>query len=93
MCQWLSYAKGKDWENTFTLRFYLQQYAHVQREKEKESPYTYRSRRDYLNLSDYVQCYMRGIWDKDLFYKAVFTFLDMGSILEPITVVEQTQRS
>lgn len=89
MCQWLSYAKGKDWENTFTLRFYLQQYAHVQREKEKESPYTYRSRRDYLNLSDYVQCYMRGIWDKDLFYKAVFTFLDMGSILEPITVVEQ----
>lgn len=89
MCQWLSYALEEDWERTFTIRFYLQQYSHVKREKEEESPYIYRSRRNYLNLSDYVQCYVRGIWDKDLFYKAVFTFLDIGSILEPITVVEQ----
>lgn len=92
MCQWLSYV-GKehkeDWESAFTLRFRLQQYYAKQASREKQPRYSYHSRGNYLNLSDYVQCYVRGIWDKDLFYKAVFAFAGLGSLLEPVSVVEQ----
>ncbi len=92
--QWLSngssHAAKEDWESSFTLRFRLQQYYRAQKQREKQLQYAYNSsRNDYLNLSDYVQCYIRGIWDKDLFYKAVFSFLELGSLLEPITAVEQ----
>ena len=49
-----------------------------------------REENSYLrSLSDLVQCYVRGIWDKDLFYKAVFEFLGIGSLLSPISLVEQ----
>lgn len=93
MCQWLSLVekdRKKDWESAFTLRFRLQQYYAKQESREKQSRYVYNnSRVNYLNLSDYVQCYIRGIWDKNLFYKAVFAFIGMGSLLEPISVVEQ----
>lgn len=90
MYQWISGADKDDWENSFTLRFRLQQYYEEQKEREIHSRYYYHhSRENYLYLSDYVQCYVRGIWDKDLFYKAVLTFLDMGSLLTPISAVEQ----
>ena len=90
MCQWLSCAKKEEWGSSFTLRFRLQQYYRNQKAREKQSRYSYNSDQDnYLKLRDFVQCHVRGIWDKDLFYKAVFTFLDIGSLLEPITVVEQ----
>lgn len=90
MLQWLSLAFGNDWENSFTLRFRLQQYYQKQAKREKNSRYSYgNTQKNYLYLSDYVQCYVRGVWDKDLFYKAVFTFLGIGSILEPVSAVEQ----
>lgn len=93
LCQWLSYARKEnkeDWESAFTLRFRLQQYYAKQASREKQPRYAYNSGRgNYLVLSDYVQCYIRGIWDKNLFYKAVFAFSGMGSLLEPISVVEQ----
>lgn len=90
MCQWLSYAGKDEWESSFTLRFRLQQYYRRQEPREKQSRYVYSgNRKNYLNLSDYVQCYVRGIWDKDLFYKAVFTFSDLGILLEAISAVEQ----
>ena len=34
-------------------------------------------------LADYVQCYVRGIWDKDLFYKAVFAYCGIAALLRP----------
>lgn len=84
----LSRAGEKDWASAFTLRFHLQQYYLEQRKREKLRPY--QSGYDtYLSLSDYVQCYIRGFWDKDLFYKAVFDFSGLGSLLEPISIVEQ----
>lgn len=94
MCAWLSYAARDsyedNWKNAFTLRFRLQQYYQKQAKREKKPSYSYGNlQKNYLNLSDYVQCYVRGIWDKDLFYKAVFTFLGTGSILEPVSTVEQ----
>ena len=91
MRQWLSGAQKEDWESSFTLRFRLQQYyqKHKSREKQSQYNYAYRNGENYLSLSDYVQCYVRGIWDKDLFYKAVFTFLNIGSLLEPVSTVEQ----
>ncbi len=92
MCQWLSAVGKEDWESSFTLRFQLQQYYLEQKSREKQSQFRYvydRSSENYLHLSDYVQCYVQGIWDKDLFYKAVFSFLNIGKILEPVSAVEQ----
>ena len=43
----------------------------------------------YLGLADYTECYVHGVWDKDLFYKAVFAFSNLGSLLEPVSTVEQ----
>lgn len=85
---WLSRVDEKDWANAFTLRFRLQQYYSEQRKREQLAPH--QSLYDmYLYLADYVQCYVRGIWDKDLFYKAVFDFLSPGALLEPVSIVEQ----
>ncbi|MCI9374101.1 MAG: DUF4132 domain-containing protein [Lachnospiraceae bacterium] len=93
MCQWLSFVEKdnqEDWESAFTLRFRLQQHYAKQETREKQQRYVYSNNNgNYLNLSDYVQCYIRGIWDKDLFYKAVFAFTGIGSLLEPVSVVEQ----
>lgn len=90
MCAWLANAGGEDWGSAFTLRFRLQQYYRGQQNREKKSQYDYSNRpKDYLLLSDYVQCYVRGVWDKDLFYKAVFTFLNPEILLDPISTVEQ----
>lgn len=89
MCAWLSKAGEEEWGSAFTLRFRLQQYYRKQKDREKKPYYAYSdSRDDYLKLSDYVQCYVRGVWDKDLFYKAVFAFLNISSILEPVSTVE-----
>ncbi len=89
-CQWLSGAGKDDWEKAFALRFRLQQYYQEQRTREVLAQYGYhRSWQDYLVLSDYVQCCVRGVWDKDLFYKAVFTYCDIGNLLESISTVEQ----
>ena len=90
MCQYLDTAEGDDWVNAFALRFRLQQYYYEQHAREVKALYGYHSSpQNYLALSDYVQCYVRGIWDKDLFYKAVFTYCDIGILLEPVSTVEQ----
>ena len=91
MIQWLGGpGKKEDWASAFTLRFRLQKYYLEQADREQKRKYTYgNSKECYLGLGDYVKCYMKGIWDKDLFYKAVFTFLDLGSVLEPVSTVEQ----
>ncbi|WP_347559908.1 DUF5724 domain-containing protein [Clostridium sp. AM58-1XD] len=85
---WLSCAGDKDWGSAFTLRFRLQEKYTKLRNREKYK-YSYNSRTSYMGLSDFVQCYTRGIWDKDLFYKAVFTFMNLGSVLGPVSSVEQ----
>lgn len=85
---WLNLAEDGDWENSFGIRFRLsEQYEKV---KDKEQfRYAYERGSVYLGLSDLVQCYIRGIWDKDLFYKGVFEFFDLGRLLKPVTTVEQ----
>lgn len=85
---WLSLVDEKDWGNAFTLRFKLQEFYGKIKDREKFRRYD-RGRTGYLGLSDYVQCYVKGIWDKDLFYKSVFSFLDMKSLLGPVSTVEQ----
>ena len=90
MIRWLSDAEEKDWGSAFSLRFRLGQYYLRQADREKDRQYSYSSsNRCYLGLSDYVACYIRGFWDKDLFYKAVFTFLELGILLEAVSTVEQ----
>ncbi|MDE7429943.1 MAG: DUF4132 domain-containing protein, partial [Lachnospiraceae bacterium] len=90
MYKWIANADKGDWENSFALRFRLQLYYEGQKEREIQSQGYYQNRMEnYLRLSDFVQCYVRGIWDKDLFYKAVLTFLNMGTLLAPISIVEQ----
>ncbi len=85
---WLSKVDEADWANAFTLRFRLQQYYLEQKEREQLAPHQFRYD-TYLSLSDYVQCYVRGFWDKDLFYKAVFDYSSPGVLLEPVSIVEQ----
>ncbi|MCI8490680.1 MAG: DUF4132 domain-containing protein [Lachnospiraceae bacterium] len=88
MRSWLRFVSEEDWGSAFTLCFLLQQYYLQQRDREQLRPYqsTYTM---YLSLLDYVQCYVRGFWDKDLFYKAIFTFSSLSVLLEPVSIVEQ----
>ena len=75
---WLSAAEDKDWDTAFAIRFRLSETYEKIKDKEKFK-YSYSSRESYLQMSDFVQCFVRGIWDKDLFYKGVFTFLNLGN--------------
>ncbi len=95
MWQWMSDTREEDWERSFALRFVLQRhYDGPATEKERLqctdlNEYN-RFRWGYhLPLADYVRCYVRGIWDKDLFYKAVFSYCGIASLLRPISIVEQ----
>lgn len=85
---WLSFAAEEEWGTAFTLKFRLQEHFELLRPKEKSRRYG-SNHISYLNLSDFVQCYVRKIWDKDLFYKAVFSFLNLGAVLGPASTVEQ----
>ncbi len=90
MIRWLALAGDVDWGSAFTLRFCLQDYYRKQADREVKQQYSYGGSKDvYLELSDYVECYVRGVWDKGLFYKAVFLFSDLGCLLEPVSTVEQ----
>jgi len=89
MFQWLTDAEKEDWESSFALRFRLAQHYLDPKKQEQVPYYRYNGRWYYFNISDFVQCCVRGIWDKDLFYKAVFTFFGIKGILEPISIVEQ----
>ena len=88
LISWLGMAGEEDWGTAFALRFQLK--ARYDKRSGDRALAGYQSRKNsFLELSDLVQCYVRGIWDKDLFYKAVFEFLGIGSLLSPISLVEQ----
>lgn len=84
--QWLLEAEGEEWKRAFTLSFKLMQhYEKLKTEpRSKEELYT---RPEAFRL--FVQSYVRGIWDKDLFYKAVFQFYDITDLFGAISSVEQ----
>ena len=91
MREWLFGARGEEWENSFALRFRQQMPLGPKGNfdpSRHEKPH-YDNWRPYTVLSDYVQCYVRGIWDKDLFYKAVFSFCGIGNLLGSVSIVEQ----
>lgn len=78
LISWLGMAGEEDWGTAFALRFQLK--ARYDKRSGDRALAGYQSRKNsFLELSDLVQCYVRGIWDKDLFYKAVFEFLGIGS--------------
>ena len=84
----LNLAEGEEWKTAFVFRFRLQEHFGRLKDKEKLRRYS-SSHSGYLRLYDFVRCYTEKIWDKDLFYKAVFTFLNLGSILGAVSTVEQ----
>lgn len=88
MWHWLSVVDDENWGNAFTLRFRLQQFYETVKNKEVQRNY-YVEGNGYLSLSDYVGCCIRGVWDKELLYKAVFTYMDLKSLLKPVSTVEQ----
>lgn len=88
LCDWLPGLEDEDWGSAFALKFQLQQHYWEQKGRER-SRYAYDSARAYLEASDYVKCCLAGVWDKDLFYKAIVTFHDLGRLLEPVSSVEQ----
>ncbi len=93
MREWSSGAAGQEWENSFAQRF-RQQLSLGPKGNFDPSRHTkpnYNNWVSYTRLSDYVQCYVRGIWDKDLFYKAVFSFCGLGNLLGPVSLMEQKE--
>lgn len=87
---WISYVGDTDWGSGFALRFQLKKRYEKTKHMYQSSSWHYRYDEDkFVGLKDYVQCYVRGIWDKDLFYKAVFEFGGIASIFAPISIVEQ----
>lgn len=85
---WLGLVSDSDWGSSFTLRFRLQELYEKWKDREKIVRYGCQ-RSGYLQLSDFVQCHLRGVWDKNQFYQAVFTFLDLKSLVGPVSTVEQ----
>ncbi len=78
---WLKLADGEKFAPSFALRFRLRQH----RGFDRLDAQGYRSGNDVIRFSDFVQCCLRGIWDQEQFYKAVFTYYDMGRLLAVIT--------
>ncbi len=91
MRSWMGLAGEEDWDSAFTLRFLLQERYNriLEQDKEAKSQQGGYIRSPYLSMRDYVKCWRRGFWDKEQFYKAVFTFLNIGELLAPVTTVEQ----
>lgn len=87
MLGWLSGADGDEWGSAFTIRFKLQELYWKLREKEKRR--FSQEWEGYLNLSDYAKCYVKGVWDKDLFYKAAFLYKGLKALIGPVSTVEQ----
>lgn len=84
---WMGRAKDQDWEAAFTLRFRMQNHYRALKDRENLKAHSWAN--NYLTMNDFVKCWERGIWDKDLVYKAVFTYLGLGNILAPASTVEQ----
>lgn len=88
LLEWLDCVPEEEWESAFVLKFQLEEQYRRIWNKEKLL-YRYSRRASYLQLSDFVQCYTRGIWNKNLFYKAIFLFSDLKSVLGSASAVEQ----
>lgn len=84
LAAWLNLADQEDFESAFALRFWLRKSSQGFDSLNAEG---YRTRNDVLRFSDLIQCCVRGIWDRDRFYKAVFTFYDLGRLLALATSV------
>lgn len=93
LIHWLRVVHNSQWETSFSLRFQLMmRYCSLQNMTAGTSSASSAYQRPgsrYLELSDFVQGYVRGLWDKDLFYKAVFEFFGIGSLFSPVSIVEQ----
>ncbi len=88
LISWMNFGDEEEWKTTFALKFRLREHYDAIKDKEKLRRYGGRTS-GYLTLRDFVRCYVNGIWDKDLFYKGVFTYLNVGAILGPASAVEQ----
>lgn len=88
MYSWFTLAGDDQWETVFSLRFQIQLAYDQWKDKELRPRYG-GYQQPYVYLRDFVICWERGIWDKSLFYKAVFRFLSLGSILGPASAVEK----
>ena len=87
--RWIMQSGEESWESSFALRFRLQlHYYTYHTQKREPSSYLRNNENDYISLSDCAQCYMRGIWDKDLFYKAVYTFFRLDDVITPVSSLE-----
>ena len=90
MYNWILGAGGDLWETAFVLRFKLQLLYEKLADKEIISKYYgYRSQKNYVVLRDFVRCWEKGIWDKEMVYQAVFHFLNMRALLDPASSVEK----
>ena len=93
LIHWLRFVHDSQWEPSFSLRFQLMmRYCSLQNMTAGTSSafsVYQRPGSRYLELSDFVQVYVMGLWDKDLFYKAVFEFFGIGSLFSPVSIVEQ----
>lgn len=85
---WLMYAEGEDWNSAFTLKFKLKQRYEKMKGQNSNSWQRYEDNM-FLGIDSFVQCYVRGIWDKDMFYKAIFRFFGITSLFGAISAVEQ----
>ncbi len=86
---WMAGGTEEEWKTAFALKFRLQQHYDAIKSREKLRRYSYSRATCYLSLRDFVRCYVNGIWDKDLYYKAVFTYLNLSAVLGPASTVEQ----
>lgn len=85
---WLAYTEGEDWESAFTLRFQLKMRYEKMKGVNVNSWQRYEDNA-FLGINAFVQCYVRGVWDKDLFYKAIFQFFGINALFGAISSVEQ----
>lgn len=86
---WLDSADGDDWGSAFTLRFRLKQRYQKMKEVNTNSWNSRYENDTFLGINAFVQCYVRGIWDKDLFYKAIFTWFGITELFGAVSAVEQ----
>lgn len=83
LCQWLS-GTGADWKPSFALRIGLDELYLERKGKEKEIRLV-----GYVTVRDLVRCVTEGLWDLDLFLKAVFRYGFMGTVIGAVSSVEQ----
>ena len=89
LAAWLCLAEGEDFADSFALRFRMGQDVRRIDVLDAEGG---RLGKELFGFSDLIRCCVSGIWDKDLFYRAVFTFWDLGQLLSLVTAVAKYLR-